>query len=137
MKKIIQHTVLFFLTAFFVSIASAQSNAGYKLPAYEKFTLKNGLTVYLMEQHEVPKISVSVILPAGAIYDGEKAGLASLTAAALNHGTQSYPKAKLDEELDFIGASVNTYASKESAGLSADFAAKDKEKVLDIIRELL
>ncbi|HEX7845281.1 MAG TPA: hypothetical protein VF476_05720, partial [Chitinophagaceae bacterium] len=55
--------------------ASAQS--GYKLPPYEKFKLKNGLTVYLMEQHEVPMISVSAILPAGAIYDGDKSGLAS------------------------------------------------------------
>jgi zinc protease len=119
---------------FCVATVKAQD---FKVPAYQKFALKNGLTVYLMEQHEVPKISVSVVLPAGAIYDGEKAGLASLTATALNHGTQNYPKAKLDEELDFIGASVNTFASKESAGLSADFASKDREKVLDIIRELL
>lgn len=109
----------------------------YKLPPYQKFQLKNGLTVYLMEQHEVPKISVSVVLPAGAIYDGQKAGLASLTATALRHGTRNYPKTKLDETLDFIGAGVNTYASKESAGLSASFAAKDKEVVLPIIVELL
>jgi zinc protease len=109
----------------------------YKLPAYQKFSLKNGLTVYLMEQHKVPLINVSVILPAGAIYDGEKAGLASLTAASLKHGTKNYPKSKLDEELDFIAATVNTYASKEAAGLSAQFAAKDKEKVLTIINELL
>ena len=46
-------------------------------------------------------------------------------------------KTKLDEELDFIGATVNTFASKESAGLSAKFAVKDKDKVLDIIKELL
>lgn len=117
-----------------LTVAAAQ---GYKLPPYQKFTLKNGLTVYLMEQHEVPKINVSVILPAGAIYDGDKAGLALLTATALKHGTQNYPKAKLDEELDFIGASVSTDASKESASLFAAFAAKDKEIVLDIIRELL
>jgi len=137
MKKIIQHTVLFFLTAFFVSIASAQSNAGYKLPAYEKFTLKNGLTVYLMEQHEVPIISVSAIIPAGAIYDGEKAGMASLTAVALKHGTQSYSKAKLDEELDYVGAVINTFASKESAGLTAKFAAKDKDLLLNLVKEVL
>lgn len=109
----------------------------YKLPPYQKFVLKNGLTVYLMEQHEVPMINVSVILPAGAIYDGEKAGLASLTATALKHGTKSFPKSKLDEELDFIGASVNTFASKESAGLSASFASKDKALVFKIINELL
>ncbi len=109
----------------------------FKLPAYQQFTLKNGLKVYLVEQHEVPTISVSVIMPAGAIYDGEKAGLASLTATALKHGTKNFPKSLLDEELDFIGASVNTYASKESAGLSATFAAKDRNKVLNIIQELL
>jgi zinc protease len=109
----------------------------YKLPAYQKFTLKNGLTVYLMEQHEVPVINVSAILPAGAIYDKDKAGLASLTAASLKHGTKSYPKIKLDEELDFIGAEVNTYANKEAAGLASQFASKDKELALSIIYELL
>jgi zinc protease len=121
-----------------ITFISIKINAqDYKLPPYQKFTLANGLTVYLMEQHEVPMISVSAILPAGAIYDGDKAGLASLTATSLKHGTKNYPKTKLDEELDFIGATVNTYASKESAGLSAQFASKDKNTVLPIIQELL
>ncbi|HOZ70841.1 MAG TPA: insulinase family protein, partial [Chitinophagaceae bacterium] len=110
---------------------------GYKLPAYEKFKLPNGLVIYLMEQHEVPLISVSAIFPAGAIYDGEQSGLASLTAAGLKHGTQSMTKAQLDEELDFLGASVNTFASKESSGLSAKFSAKDKDKILSLIKEIL
>ena len=131
----INNTIFFLLVAVLLNVSSSAQD--YKLPAYQKFTLKNGLTVYLMEQHEVPMINVSVILPAGAIYDGDKAGLASLTAASLKHGTKNYPKAKLDEELDFIGASVNTYASKESSGLAAQFAAKDKDKVLSIINELL
>ena len=126
---------IIFSAAFLATVVCKAQD--YKLPAYQKFTLKNGLTVYLMEQHEVPMINLSVILPAGAIYDGDKAGLASITATALKHGTKNYPKAKLDEELDFIGATVNTYASKEFAGLSAAFAAKDKDKVLAIINELL
>jgi zinc protease len=126
--------ILTAITFAFVVYLPAQD---YKLPPYEKFRLKNKLTVYLMEQHEVPVMNVSVILPAGAIYDGEKAGLASLTASGLKYGTKNYSKTKLDEELDFIGASVNIFASKESAGLSARFAVKDKDKVLDIIKELL
>jgi len=109
----------------------------YKLPPYEKFKLKNGLTVYLMEQHEVPIISVSVILPAGAIYDGEKSGLASLTSTALKHGTKNFNKQKLDEELDFLGASIGTSASKESASLFSRMAAKDKDKVLNLLKEVL
>ncbi|MBL7744967.1 MAG: insulinase family protein [Chitinophagaceae bacterium] len=131
--KHIKYSTLF---AFIIVAVQAMSQ-DYKLPAYEKFPLKNGLTVYLMEQHEVPVINVSVILPAGAIYDGDKSGLASLTASGLKYGTKNYPKAMLDEELDFIGATVNTFASKESAGLSSRFAAKDKDKVLSIIKEML
>ncbi len=135
MKQSIYTRSLAFSLACMISLVlNAQD---YKLPSYQQFTLKNGLTVYLMEQHDVPMISVSAILPAGAIYDGEKGGLASLTATALKHGTKKYPKTKMDEELDFIGASVSTYASKESAGLSAQFAAKDKALVLDVINDLL
>src|SRR5687768_6316917 len=113
------------LALFSLSVHAQTKQAAFKVPAYEKFTLPNGLTIYLMEQHEVPVISVSAIVPAGAIYDGTRSGLASLTASGLQYGTKSYSKTKIEEELDFIGASLNTYASKESAGLSSKFAAKD------------
>ena len=109
----------------------------YKLPDYTTFKLSNGLTIYLMEQHDVPIISVSAVVPAGAIYDGEKSGLASLTASALKLGTKNFTKRKIDEELDFIGANINTYASKEYAGISSKFAAKDLGKVLPIFKEIL
>ncbi|HEX2536108.1 MAG TPA: pitrilysin family protein [Chitinophagaceae bacterium] len=116
---------------------SLLAQASFKLPAYEKVVLKNGLTLYLMEQHEVPVISVSAIFPAGAIYDAGQSGLANMTATALMHGTRNRTKAQLEEALDFVGATVNTYASKESAGLSAKFAARDRNLVLDLIREIL
>jgi predicted Zn-dependent peptidase len=64
---------------------SAQS---YKLPDYTTFKLANGLYRFLMEQHDVPVISVSALIPAGAINDKDKSGLASLTATALKHGTK-------------------------------------------------
>ena len=135
----IKYFVYCFLMIALATTAKAQtSSAAFKLPAYQKMVLKNGLTVYLMEQHEVPMISVSAVFPAGAIYDDpSKSGLASMTASALMTGTKSMTKTKLEEELDFIGASVNTYASKESAGLSAKFATKDKDKVFNIIRDVL
>lgn len=131
----IKKTIL--TTCFLVLTHISLSAQSYKLPEYTTFKLSNGLTVYLMEQHDVPVISASAILPAGAIYDNDKAGLASLTATALKHGTKNFTKTKLDEELDFIGADVNTYATKEYAGLSSNFAAKDKVKVLAIIKDLL
>lgn len=138
MKNIKRYTSLVLTALMICSIAIAQNApAAFKVPAYQKFILPNGLTIYLMEQHEVPVISLSAIIPAGAIYDGDKSGLASLTAAGLQYGTKNYSKTKIEEELDFIGASLNTYANKESAGLSSKFAAKDEDKVLPILKEVL
>jgi zinc protease len=132
--KNIKNILTFLFVCAFTTYSFAQA---YKLPKYEKFKLPNGLSIYLAEQKEVPIISVSAIMPAGAIYDGTQAGLASLTATALKHGTKNYTRAKIDEELDFLGAYISTYASKESAGLSSKFAAKDKVKVLGMIKEIL
>ncbi len=116
---------------------NTEAQFAFKLPAYQKYTLSNGLTIYLMEKHEVPIIGVSAILPAGAIYDDSNSGLASFTADALNYGTKSFSREQIEEQLDFLGASINTYATKESATLSATFAKKDLDKVMPIFKEIL
>ena len=120
----------------FLALQTTLFAQAFKMPQYEKFVLKNGLTVYLAEQKEVPIINVSIISAAGAIYDEQQAGLASFTATALKHGTQNYTKPMLEQELDFVGASINTFASKEFAGITAKFAAKDKAKLLTLIKEV-
>ena len=120
----------------FLALQTTTFAQAFKMPQYEKFVLKNGLTVYLAEQKEVPIINVSIISAAGAIYDEQQAGLASFTATALKHGTQNYTKPMLEQELDFVGASINTFASKEFAGITAKFAAKDKAKLLTLIKEV-
>jgi predicted Zn-dependent peptidase len=135
MKLTIKNIITVLVVLLFVQTSSAQNGqSDFKLPAYQKFTLPNGLTVYLMEQHEVPLISVSALIPAGAIYDGEKSGLANLTASGLQFGTKSFTKSKIEEDLDFIGADLSTYATKESATINSKFASKDADKVFTILK---
>ncbi|WP_339654152.1 pitrilysin family protein [Flavobacterium frigidarium] len=134
MKTKINPLAIVLLFLIMVSNAIAQ---GYSLPKYSTFKLNNGLTVNLMEQHDVPLISIVAVAPAGAIYDGAQSGLASLTATALKHGTVNYKRSVIDDELDFIGATINTAAYKEFARVTADFAAKDQKKVLAIFKEIL
>jgi zinc protease len=128
-------TIMFLVLALCAFAARAQNN--FKVPPYETFKLKNGLTVYLMEQHEVPLINVSAVFDAGSINDGERYGLASLTADALLFGTQKYTKAQIEEMTDYVGASLSTYASKDNAGLAASFAVKDQEKLFELIQQVL
>jgi predicted Zn-dependent peptidase len=137
MKKNIQFVILLFLFSLTVTHVTAQTKPAYKLPQFEKFKLQNRLTVYLMEKHDVPVISVTAITPAGAVYDGAKAGLASLTADCLKCGTKSYTKKQIEEQFDFAGATLDMFGTTEYAGLRTKFAVKDEEKLLPIIKELL
>ncbi|WP_149242664.1 M16 family metallopeptidase [Dyadobacter sp. 32] len=116
---------------------SSHAQPSFQLPPYEEFKLKNGITVYLMEQHEVPLINVSAVFDAGSINDGSRYGLASLTADAMLFGTQKYSKEQIEERIDFAGASLATYAGKDVGGLSASFAAKDQDQLLDLIQQVL
>ncbi len=115
--------------------ASAQNN--FKVPKYEKFKLKNGLTVYLMEQHEVPLINVSAVFDAGSINDGDQYGLAALTADAIVFGTQKYTKSQIEEITDYVGANLSTMAGKEGASVRSSFAVKDQDKLFDVIQQVV
>ncbi|RYC69261.1 M16 family metallopeptidase [Spirosoma sordidisoli] len=128
-------TILTLITALlFAGTSQAQT---FKVPPYQKLKLKNGLTVYLMEQREVPLINVSVVFDAGAVQDGNRYGLANMTAEALLFGSAKYTKAQLEEKAEYVGASIETYAGKEVAKLSASFAVKDQDLLFDIIQDVV
>lgn len=129
-----KNTLILFLV-FYAGTASAQNN--FKVPPYEKFKLTNGLTVYLMEQHEVPLIYVSAVFDAGSIQDNQQYGLAKMTADALLFGTEKYSKAQIEEMTDFVGANLSSGAGKESAELSMSFAVKDADKMFDVLQQIL
>ena len=122
---------------FMVMLIPAAMAGSFQLPDYEKFTLNNGLTVYLMEQHEVPLIYANMVFPAGAVHDGEKSGLATLTADGLLFGTEKYSKKEIEEQLDFIGASFGTSAGKEFASFNLSFLNADQDKVFPIMKDIV
>ena len=60
--------------------ATAGARAQALLPRYEKVEFRNGMTVLLMEQHEVPIASFEVIVKAGSVADPPgKEGLQRMT----------------------------------------------------------
>ncbi|WP_299453985.1 pitrilysin family protein [uncultured Microscilla sp.] len=121
-------------------LAGAQASKGqgvFKLPKYDKFKLSNGLTVYLMEQKEVPLIQASIVFDAGAVHDGNKPGLANFTAQALLFGTKTMTKTQIEQQTDFVGASLSSAAALEYARVGLSFAKKDQDKMLAILKEVL
>ncbi|MCL1090328.1 insulinase family protein [Shewanella profunda] len=103
----------------------------FAMPSYDKFVLDNGLTVYLMPQREVPLITLNAVVRAGAVND-TTAGVAQMTATGLLLGAAGQSKADIEQQVDFLGASLVAEADKEGSYLSADFMAKDIDLMLGL-----
>lgn len=117
--------------------AQAQTG-GLKLPPFKKAKLKNGLTVLLLEQHDLPLVSFSFVVKAGSTADpAGKEGVASLTAGLLRKGTKTRSADQIAGELDFIGAQMGSNAGLDFTSGRAEFVKKDLAKGLDILTDCL
>jgi len=124
----------------FVVTTDSQSadNASVKLPPFTKVQLKNGLTLLLMEQHEVPIVSFNVIVKTGSVGDpAGKEGLASVTAELLRKGTQTRTSEQISSDLDFIGGEFAMNATTDFSSGSAEFLKKDLGQGMTLLTDIL
>ena len=73
----------------------------------QSFTLKNGMTVMVVENHKLPRVSVTLNIDNPPIFEGDLAGANSLLGSMLGKGSLSVAKNDFEEEVDFMGASIN------------------------------
>jgi zinc protease len=129
-------------SVFFVLVVSTgpglAAAPGPQLPAFTRVVLTNGLVLLLMEQHEVPLISLKVVVRAGSVDDSPgKEGLALRTAELLRHGTTRRTADQVAAELDFIGATLDIGGDPDRVWISSEFMAKDSAAALDLLSDLL
>lgn len=97
------------------------------------FTLPNGLNVFVVENHKLPRVTYSLVLDRDPILEGDKAGLTSLVGEMLMGGTTTRSKDELDEAIDRIGARIS--ASSTSANASS--LKKYNDQLLDLFADVL
>jgi zinc protease len=90
----------------------------FQLPAIKRFTLRNGIEVYLVQRHELPTLQMELQFRGGSVTDSSnKVGLASICMAMLAEGTQALEKLPFEAAQRDIGSSIGSYANHESQGL--------------------
>jgi len=132
MKAIIRFSLLSCFLLF-----SKFSLAAFTLPAYEKYTMENGLDVYLMPQDEVPLVDVVLAVKVGSVSDGKQYGLAEFTTEALKFGAAGKSKIELEDELSFYGADFGGSAGKEVTMLGMSYAKKDGDIILPLMADMI
>ena len=97
------------------------------------FTLENGLKVFVVENHKLPKVSFQLTIDMDPIMENDHVGLSSMMGDMMSAGTTTKSKQEIDEEIDFIGATVSTYSS----GLYGSCLSKHTETVFGLASDIL
>jgi predicted Zn-dependent peptidase len=110
-----------------------------KVPKVERVELKNGMILFLVEDHELPLINISARIGTGSIFEpADKVGLASITGQVMRTGgTKTMSGDQIDEVLEALAASVETSIGQTSGTARMSALKEDFEKVLPIFADVL
>ena len=108
-------------------------------PDAERLVLDNGMVVYLLEDHDLPLVTINATLKTGSWLDpADKVGLAGMTGAVMRTGgSAGMSPDEVDEELEQLAATISIGFSKESGSASLDVLKKDLKRGLHIFADLL
>ena len=108
------------------------------MPPVQRMVLPNHLVLLASEEHSLPFVTLQLLIDSGSRRDpsGEE-GLSYLTAKGVLQGTSKHTVNQINEELDFMGASLNSSSGRDYATLTLQVLKKDLDKGLDLFMEVL
>jgi zinc protease len=146
-KIFYKYSILFLTIAFTLSCfgqkhpreLSKPADLNFKPPKPEQFELSNGIQVYYLENKELPLISINGLIKTGSLYEpSDKVGLAALTGTVLRTGgTKTLAGDQIDEELEFLAASIETGIGVEYGNINASCLKKDFNRVVVLLADIL
>ncbi len=104
-----------------------------ELGSYESFTLENGLQVFVVENHKLPRVSFQLSIDSDPMMEAKNAGIGDIVGSLIRTGTTNKSKSEIDEEIDFIGATLSPSAN----GIYGLCLSKHSDKLLGLMSDVL
>ena len=111
----------------------------FQPPRPERIQLENGLTLFLLADPMIPMIRIRGLIHAGSLCEtSEESGLASLSANLLRLGGSTITSAtEMNRQLEYVGATLESYAGRDFASISLLALSKDREMGIRFLSEIL
>jgi predicted Zn-dependent peptidase len=111
----------------------------FQPPRPERVELPNGITLYIMEDHELPLVNVTALVRTGSMYDpAGKEGLSEITGTTMRTGgTTAMTGSKIDMELDVIAADISVGVEKDRMTVSLAALKESGERAMKIFSDIL
>ena len=111
----------------------------FEAPEPRRVELDNGMTIFLLEDRELPQVNAVARINGGSVYEpAEKVGLASITGTVMRTGgTQSMTPDSINQTLENIGATVETGFGTTSGQAFVSTLSENVETVLPVFADIL
>jgi zinc protease len=107
-------------------------------PEFIDVTLNNGLRILIAEHHEQPAVFYRILVRAGLRDEPEgHEGVAELTAALVNQGTNTRSAGEIMEKIDAIGGYIRTSVNQEYTVIGCDVLAEDFIEGLNLFSDIV
>ncbi|MDB5687301.1 MAG: peptidase [Rhizorhabdus sp.] len=107
------------------------------VPAPSEVTLANGLRVIVVEKHDLPLLTVSLVAPGGGAADpADRAGLGSFAAGLLTKGTKTRSATRIAAEIEALGGSIDSDADWDGASIDITVKADQAKPALAILADV-
>ena len=107
-------------------------------PPVQRFTLENGLAVWLVESRRLPTVSASLVSRLGSAADPpDRPGLTDLATGALDGGTTRRDALGLSRELEAAGATLGNDTGKDGTWLTATSLTGLAQATLGILADVV
>src|SRR5262245_21509940 len=105
----------------------------FTLPVPEQAKLSNGLTILLVERHNLPLVSATLYTMSGSELNPlNKPGLSSFVADMLTEGTTNRTALKFAEDADQIGATISAGAGYSSGTIGLSSLSWNADAAMDL-----
>lgn len=116
----------------------ATGNIKFEIPEIEKFTLSNGLKIFLVRKESLPIIQFNFMVNAGSKTDpGNKSGLAYLTALLIDEGAGHLSALELDNEVESLGSILKISCDHDSFTVTMLTLKENLNKSFNIFSDII
>jgi len=103
----------------------------------KKAKLSNGLRVVMEKLPHAQSVSVGAWVRAGAVDEGEKAGISHLIEHMMFKGTKTRSFKKISEDLEKLGTSVNAFTTKEATCYYIKSLSANLTESLEVVADMI